>query len=80
MFKKNFKVRTESAIAMDLVKVLGKYGIKFEVTDEYFDEREVLREEKPYHTWYRDFNIRTTKRMMRRIWKEFKARVKTVNT
>ena len=76
MFKKNFRLHIESAVAMDLVKVLGKYGIKFEVTDEYFDEREVLSDEKPYHTWYRDFHIRATKRMMNRIRKEFKERVK----
>ena len=65
MFKKTFEVHTQSAVAMDLVKVLGKYGIKFEVTDEYFDELD------PNHTWYRDFTIHTTRRMMQKIQKEF---------
>jgi hypothetical protein len=67
MFTKNYEVTIECGFAMDLVKVLGKYGIRFEVTDEYFDELD------PNHTWYRDFTIRTNKRMYAKLMKEFRA-------
>ena len=66
MFTKMHEVTIESGFAMDLVKVLGKYGIMFEVTDEYFDELD------PNHTWYRDFTILASKRMFAKIMKDFR--------
>lgn len=69
MFKKNHEVTIESAWAMDLVKVLGKYGIKFEVTDEYYDELD------PNHTWYRDFIIHAKKRTYDKVMNEFHKNV-----
>lgn len=70
MFTKNHEVTIGSAWAMDLVKVLGKSGIKFEVTDEYFN---VLGQEK---LWYRDFTIRASKRTYVKLMNEFYANVK----
>lgn len=70
MFKKNHEVTIECGFAMDLVKVLGKHGIKFEVTDEYYDELD------PNHTWYRDFTIHTNKRTYKKLMDEFHTNVK----
>ena len=67
MFKKTFTLRTESSVAMAMVKVLGRYGVRFEVSDEYITRLDNKR------TWYRDFIIRTNRRKMRNIWKEFRA-------
>lgn len=67
MFKKTFTLRTESSVAMAMVKVLGKYGVRFEVSDEYVTRL------GHGHTWYRDFIVRTNKRRMVRIWKDFRA-------
>lgn len=67
MLKKTFTLRTQSSVAMVMVKILGKYGIKFDVSDEYMTRLDQKR------TWYRDFTINTNRRRMKRIWKEFKA-------
>ena len=67
---KNYKLHIQSARTMDLVKILGKYGIKFEVGDEYVDYLDANR------TWYRDFTVRVTKRMKRKIRKEFHENTK----
>lgn len=66
MFTKNFRVTIESGFAMDLARILGKYGIKFEVTDEYYCDADSNR------SWRRDFVIHTTKRKMVKIRKEYK--------
>ena len=70
MFTKNHEVTIECGFAMDLVKVLGKYGIKFEVTDEYFDELD------PKHTWYRDFTIQASQRKYEKLMKEFQENIR----
>lgn len=67
MFKKTFTLRTESSVAMAMVKVLGRYGVRFEVSDEYITRLDNKR------TWYRDFIIRTSRRKMMSIWKEFRT-------
>lgn len=67
MFKKNHKVRIESAWAMDLVKVLGKYGVKFEVTDEF----QLVGNVDGRKIWHRDFTIRARKRTYDKILNEF---------
>lgn len=67
MFKKTFTLRTESSVAMAMVKVLGRYGVRFEVSDEYITRLDNKR------TWYRDFIIRTSRRKMVSIWKEFRT-------
>lgn len=72
MLKKNYEVTIQCGYAMDLVKILGKHGVKFEVSEEYFDELD------PAHTWYRDFTIRVNSRTMDAIWSEFKNNVNRV--
>lgn len=67
MFKKNHKVRIESAWAMDLVRVLGRYGVKFEVTDEF----PLVSTVKKRNIWYRDFTILASKRTYDKILNEF---------
>lgn len=68
MFTKNHRITIESGFAMDLVRVLGKYGVKFEVTDEY------RRDNDTSLTWYRDFIIHATRRKMIMIRKALKHR------
>ena len=70
MFTKNHEVTIENGFAMDLVKVLGKYGIKFEVSQEY---EGYLNEGR---AWYRDFTIRANNRKMAKIMNEFYTNVK----
>jgi hypothetical protein len=70
MFTKTHEVTIESAWAMDLVKVLGKHGVKFEVSDEYVDELD------PNRTWYRDFTIRASERKYEKIMKELDSNVR----
>lgn len=69
MFTKNHEVTITSGFAMDLVKVLGKYGVRFEVSDEYFDELD------PKHIWYRNFTIRASDRRFKKIMKEFQKNI-----
>lgn len=65
MFTNNiYLVTIEAADTMDLVKVLGKYGVKFKVGMEYvapYDQK---------HTWLRNFQIKTSDRKMAKIKSE----------
>lgn len=63
MFPKHYEVTIESRYTMKLVRVLGHYGLRFEVGDECaigFD---------PEHKWFRTFIIHATKRQMAKIKK-----------
>ena len=61
MFPKIYEVTIESMDAWDLVKLLGQYGLKFEVSDEYVNHLD------PNRRWLRDFTILANKRIMEKI-------------
>ena len=68
MFKKNHEVSIESGFAMDLVKVLGRHGVKFEVSDEYVND--IVRD---HPVWYRRFTILATDKTYKKLMAEFRA-------
>lgn len=72
MLTKNHKVIVESGFAMELVKVLGKYGIRFRVSDEYVVlHAACMNKLNRDRAWHRTFTIYTTKRTMDKIMTEF---------
>lgn len=69
MFTKNYEVKIESANTMDLIKILGHYGLKFEVGDEYIDYTD------PERKWFRDLVIRATKQQMSKLREAIRIKV-----
>lgn len=62
MFKKNHKVRIECGEDLDFIKILGKYGVKFEMSEPFHRNHP-----KKGRIRYRVFTIRATQRTYKKI-------------
>ncbi len=71
MFTKKYEVIVESRNVVRFVRILGKFGVRFEMGDEW-DSGDQLDPRKK--TWYRTFRIYTTAKQMDRIYKEARRR------
>lgn len=71
MFAKKYDIIVESRNVVRFVRILGKFGVRFEMGDEWNSGDQLDPGKK---TWYRSFRIYTTAKKMDRICKEMKRR------
>ena len=71
MFNKSHEVTVESGCVVSFVRVLGSYGVRFEMSDEWYNVDQIDPNSK---RWYRTFKVYATKKQMETIIKEAKQR------
>lgn len=69
MLTKLYELTVESGNVVRFVRILGKFGVRFEMGDEWF----IIDQLDPANKiWYRTFRIHTTKKQMKFIYNEIK--------
>ena len=69
MFNKSHEVTVESGCVVDFVRVLGSYGVRFEMSDEWYNVDQIDPNTK---RWYRTFKVYAGKKQMQTILDEAK--------
>lgn len=64
MFNKGHDVTVESGCVVNFVRVLGRHGVRFEMSDEWYTIDSI--DPKTKH-WYRTFKVYTKKKHMQEI-------------
>lgn len=71
MFTKKWSVVVEDTSVVSYVRILGKYGVQFEMSDEWYIDDQI----DPNHKhWYRTFGIYATKKTMTAIDRETRCK------
>ena len=67
MLTKTYETNVESGNVVQFVRILGKIGVRFKMSDEWFVADNLDPAKK---TWYRTFRIYATKKQLKLIQSE----------